>query len=1017
MKNIYNKIKALITYHYRFFMPMAIILTSVTLVMLFGCVGFRSILRNNIDIMCNSQVNNIIYDLNRDLKDCAQAVKAIAEEIKITPSEQREGKLQVLSTSFSTIYGLDLKNVSLFYDNVEYSYIDTQYKVSQQPWFEDIFNESEQIRIFSQPLDGTNRIVVTYSCIDPKIVVVVTLNEERIYRDYDYSSTNDYNIYIVNSEDIVVSTNADNPADNTTDVITGASISNIIPNEKVYSHIKSTQAGNDSYKYNGVKYKYYYNSIYNEWYVILLVKESVLYSHLTKMNLWEAVLTVCILFIVTLLYYNSYSSNLKTETASKAQAAFFANMSHEIRTPLNAIIGMSEIILRRNISTEVRNDALAIHNSGTGLLTIINDILDLSKIESGKFEIVNDEYFFPALIAEVVNIISFRLENPDVDFIIEVNPDMPVKLIGDEVRFKQILMNIITNAVKFTKKGYIKISLDWNYIDNEETTLTIKVEDTGIGIKEDEIKHLFVEFQQADIVRNRTVGGTGLGLAISKNLAEQMGGTITVESEYGKGTIFTITVKNKVKNYIPIASVSQSRNFNVAIYETNPVIIQNLRFTMKKLDVLYVICKTPQELLNVQNATHLLFRTKWRKEIASVYRELNPKPHVIEVTDMSQGSQEFAVERKHIFLPLIGFQLADFLNEEFDNEYTVSTYDTRDIFTIPTAQVLIVDDNPTNTAVAKGLLEQYKMKIDTADNGEAAIEMVQKKKYDMIFMDNMMPGLSGIETTQRIRGLIGKQYERLPIIALTATISRTAKEEFLSKGFNGYLSKPMDLNKLDAILHKYLENKMIKLSNINPSEIPDKVKVEPDFPIDVNAGIQQLGGNKASYIEILRVFTKDLKNKRPELQKYINDGDWDLFTINVHAIKSSAANVRADKLSKIAKQMEQYGKDRDIISIKYNEKQLFNEITNVTIACDEFLKVEYTNNPSLQAKGAIPIELIANLKDSCKNLDMVTIEEISKQLNAYIYPDEIQYYVNMLNNGVLEFDYSIIAKAIRGLEK
>lgn len=1017
MKNLYNKIKGLITYHYRFFMPMTIILISVTVVMVFGCVGFRSILRNNIDIMCNSQVNNIIYDLNRDLKDCAQAVKAIAEEVKITPLEQRENRLNSLASSFSTVYGLDLKNVSLFYDGMEYSYMDSGYKISEQPWFENAFSEDEQLNIFSEKLDGTNRIIVEYASVNPQIVVVVSFNEERIYRDYDYSTSADYNIFIVNSEDIIVSTNTDSPEQATTNVVTGTSITQIIPNKNVYKHIKETKAGNSTYKNNGIKYKCYYNSIYNEWYVILQVKESLLYSHLTKMNLWEFVLTLCILFIVTLLYYNSYSSNLKTETASKAQAAFFANMSHEIRTPLNAIIGMSEIILRRNISTEVRNDALAIHNSGTGLLTIINDILDLSKIESGKFEIVNDEYFFPALIAEVVNIISFRLENPDVDFIIEVNPDMPVKLIGDEVRFKQILMNIITNAVKFTKKGYIKISLDWNYIDNEETTLTIKVEDTGIGIKEDEIKHLFVEFQQADIVRNRTVGGTGLGLAISKNLAEQMGGTITVESEYGKGTIFTITVKNKVKNYIPIASVSQSSKFNVAIYETNPVIIQNLRFTMKKLDVLYVICKTPQELLHVQNATHLLFRTKWRKEIASVYRELNPKPHVIEVTDMSQGSQEYAVEKKHIFLPLIGFQLADFLNEEFDNEYTVSTYDTRDIFTIPTAQVLIVDDNPTNTAVAKGLLEQYKMKIDTADNGEDAIKMVQKKKYDMIFMDNMMPGLSGIETTQRIRALIGKQYQKLPIIALTATISRTAKEEFLSKGFNGYLSKPMDLNKLDAILHKYLESKMIKLSNIEATEISDKVKVEPNFPIDVNAGIQQLGGNKASYIEILRVFTKDLKNKRPELQKYINDNEWDLFTINVHAIKSSAANVRADKLSKIAKQMEQYGKNRDIISIKYNEKPLFTEITNVIIACDEFLKAEYTNNPALQAKGAIPIELIAKLKDSCNNLDMVTIEEISNQLNAYIYPDEIQYYVNMLSNGVLEFDYNIISKAIRGLEK
>lgn len=1019
MKKLFKQLQDLFINHKRFFIPMTIILVSVTLVMILGYLGFRSILKQNLDIVNNNIINNIVYNLNTELKSCSQTVEMVAKEIRDTPSEEREKKLTWFASSMETLYGFDLKNVSFILDNKEYSYINPNYSITSQPWYNEVLQENNEINIFSETVDNTNHIVVEYSIAEPTIVVAVCFNEEKIYRDINYNSQAIGNIYIVNNEGIIISTNSDNIDPAATTIITGTGLDSVIPNSETYSQIMNTTSGVKSYIHNASKYRCYYNSIYEQWHVVMVSKESELYSGIIKMNIWEFILTICILIVVTILYYNSYASNLKTEAASKAQAAFFANMSHEIRTPLNAIIGMSEIILRRSITSEVRNDALSIHNAGTGLLTIINDILDLSKIDSGKFEIINDEYVFPSLITEVVNIISFRINNPDINFIININPNVPVRLIGDEVRLKQIIMNLLSNAVKFTHQGYIKMEIDWNFIDNEETTLSIKVSDTGIGIKEEELSTIFHEFQQADKKRNRTVSGTGLGLAISKRLAEQMGGTITVESQYGKGTSFTVTVKNKVKRYEPIAVVSENKKHTVIIYETNQVIIQNLRNTLKSLDVLYFICKTPEELLNVKNGTHLLFRTKWRKDIGKVFKQLNPRPRVIEVTDISEGGKENAVENRHIFLPLIGFQLADFLNEEFSNEYTVSSYDARDVVTIPDAKILIVDDNATNMAVAKGLLAQYQMQIDTADNGETAIEMIKKKKYDMVFMDNMMPGMSGIEATQKIRSTYGPYFQKLPIVALTATISRTAKEEFLTKGFNAYLSKPMDLNKLDTILHKYLEKKIVKISNMKTVEINEPT-VEPNYDVlvDFDMGIKQLGGSKEAYLDILKVFVNDLKKKRNSLSTHLNNKNLSGFTIEVHAVKSAAANIKAAKLSKIAAKMEQFGKNGDMASIKENSSTLFDEMIKVAIACEEFIENAIPKNPEpVATQNSIPQEFVTNLKEACENLDMIRIELIFNQLNIYSYPLEIQQYINMLGSGIMEFDYDIISQAIEGLSK
>ena len=388
------------------------------------------------------------------------------------------------------------------------------------------------------------------------------------------------------------------------------------------------------------------------------------------------------------------------ESANRAKSNFLANMSHEIRTPMNAIIGMSQIILKeeelpQKIATQVKE----INSAGNNLLGIVNDILDISKIEAGKYEIIKDEYELPSLLNDVGNIIGVRVQDSNSVFEMEIDDTLPMRMVGDEVRIRQVLLNILGNAVKFTPKGSIKLKVFWNK-DKDDTAIYFDVSDTGIGIKPEHLQSIFSEFNQVDTRRNRNIQGTGLGLAISKHLVEMMDGKISVESVYGEGSTFHIMIKQEINEYKAIGN-----NISVAL--------QKRRYDSE-----------------VNNASVSI------------------------------------IER-------------------------------------PDAKVLIVDDTRVNLMVAAGIMKRYKMQIDTADSGQKAIEMVQEKKYDIVFMDHMMPGLDGVDTTRMIRKL-GPEYEKLVVIALTANVVGEAKQLFIDEGLQDFLAKPIEIKELDAILNKWL---------------------------------------------------------------------------------------------------------------------------------------------------------------------------------------------------------------------
>ena len=391
--------------------------------------------------------------------------------------------------------------------------------------------------------------------------------------------------------------------------------------------------------------------------------------------------------------------------ASEAKSAFLSSMSHEIRTPINAVLGMNEMILRECEDEGITSYALNIKSAGNSLLALINDILDFSKIESGKMEIIPVDYDLVSLLNDLVNMIKLRMEAKGLEFIVDVDPEIPRSLFGDDTRLKQIITNILTNAVKYTDEGSVTLTItyDKRLKVNDCLVLMVSVKDTGIGIKKEDMAKLFNAYERFDMKKNRNVEGTGLGMSITTNLLSMMGSSLNVESEYGKGSDFSFKLVQTVRKWDPI------------------------------------------------------------------------------------GDYKAALD---------------------DFSKTKSKYVPK--FTASLARILVVDDTFVNLLVFKGLLTRTEVQIETADNGRRAIELAANQKYDIMFLDHMMPDKDGIETLHEIRQMKNCPNKDTPAICLTANAVSGAKEYYMQEGFDGYLTKPIDSEALEQTIYELLPDELIE---------------------------------------------------------------------------------------------------------------------------------------------------------------------------------------------------------------
>jgi len=709
-------------------------------------------------------------------------------------------------------------------------------------------------------------------------------------------------------------------------------------------------------------------------------------------------------------------ANRKAESASNAKSDFLAKMSHEIRTPMNAITGMAELLLRGELSDEAHGYTQDIKQAGNNLVSIINDILDFSKIEAGKLEIIPINYLLSSLINDTVNIIRMRLMEKPLRFFTNIDGNIPNSLVGDEVRLRQILLNLLTNAVKYSEKGYIGLTITEEKRDTGRVWLKIAVSDTGRGIKLKDQAKLFGEFVKVDVKKNQGIEGTGLGLAITKSLCIAMGGDISMESEYGKGSVFTALIPQGVESETPFALVEDAKNKKVLVYEGRINYAKSVCWTLDNLKVPYVMVS------NQDDFAAELYREKWFYVFSGygLYKNIEPlmkqndssflegkKPSLALMIEW--GTEAFIPGVRFVSIPAQSLSIANVLNGMADSKgYIKNSGIIR--FTFPRTKILVADDITTNLKVVEGLLSPYKIKVDTCLNGLQAVELVKRNEYDLIFMDHMMPEMDGIEAAKIIRSLDNGRFNSIPIIALTANAVVGMREMFIENGFNDFLSKPIDVSKLDEILDKWITKEKrengVKIDDHGSDGIPD-------IPgIDSLKGIALTGGTAASYRQVLDLFCKDAKERMPVLCKNQDSNTLPEYILNVHALKSASASIGAQEISSLAAQLEAAGKAGDTMFI--NEHQhTFAELLSALVNNIQDMYQNVPQNDSDSPLSASVSLLFTELTDALKSNKIPEIKRILNELEKQTQNSKIKRVLEQISDQVLMTEFDNAVKIIK----
>lgn len=661
--------------------------------------------------------------------------------------------------------------------------------------------------------------------------------------------------------------------------------------------VHKVKKGSFSITVNGKKCTAFSDQIMDQWYVVIVVSDKELFADVwSQLFVNISVFTIVFLLLVffyLLAYRNEQKSNRRMEdlkiseqkkeyeakvlkleksaadAANKAKSTFLAEMSHEIRTPINAVLGMNEMILREAKDEAVLEYSENVRSAGKTLLSIINSILDFSKIEDGKMEIVPVKYDVASMVHDLVISISERAKAKSLEFVVNIDETLPSVLYGDDVRVSQIIMNLLTNAVKYTNEGTVTFSVQADRREENDIILLVEVRDTGIGIREEDMEKLFESFGRLEEERNRHIEGTGLGIAIVTKLLDMMDSKLEVKSVYGEGSVFFFRLRQPVVSEEPIGDYAK-------------------RLTVSK-------------------------------------------------TESESETYLFA----------------------------------------PEAEILVVDDNEMNRKVVFNLMKRNGIRPELVSSGFEAIDRIREKTYDIVFLDHMMPQLDGIETLAKLKeeGLV---RPGMIIIALTANAVVGAKETYLNAGFDGYLSKPIEVEQLEEKLARYLpaekveyrseeekrdakteqqteasaeeeilefspvasaenEEEILEFSSDDVSDMETDKKASDEvieaakaLGLGTEEGLRYCAGDREFYVEMLSDYVSAHQEKERELTEYYTGREWRSYKTLIHALKSTSKTIGAEELSIQAKELEEAAAGEDVSFIEKHHGEFLTQYRELT---------------------------------------------------------------------------------------
>jgi two-component system sensor histidine kinase/response regulator len=625
------------------------------------------------------------------------------------------------------------------------------------------------------------------------------------------------------------------------------------------------------------------------------------------------------------------------EDAAKTKADFLANMSHEIRTPMNAVIGMAHLCLKTGLDAKQRDYVSKIHNAGTSLLGIINDILDFSKIEAGKLDMEHVPFDLDAVMGNLSTVVAQKVHDKGLELLFDISPDIPPVLIGDSLRIGQILTNLLSNSVKFTEKGEIRLLGEEIERTGDKIKLRFTVQDTGIGMTKEQAGKLFKAFSQADTSTTRKYGGTGLGLTISKRLVEMMGGDIWVESEPGKGSSFIFTgwfgVGDATKRKIVPEKLTHLR---VLVVDDNASAREVMADLLKVVDAETDLASSGEEAIGAirqmdESAPYDVVFMDWRMPgldgIEAARRikadgSLKNQPAIVIVTafgreEVRQESDEAGLDG-FLVKPVNQSTLIDTLVEIFAPEQRELTSSSSDgvSWDLSGLKVLLTEDNEINQQIAIELMEGVGVTVDVASNGRIAVEKMLACEgagpYDIILMDLQMPEMDGYQATAKLRS--ESRFNEVPIVAMTAHAMAEERDRCLAAGMNGHVTKPIDPDTLFRTLAGYHKGDAALVKKHGPAK-PKEEMTLPSIPgINMAEGLKRVAGNGRLFISLLKSFAEQQAGADKGVRAALAAKDSELAKRAAHTVKGVAANLGIEALQKAASELERAIIDGDSAS-------------------------------------------------------------------------------------------------------